>query len=56
MANMSYCRFENTVSDLQDCYDRMDDGDLSESETQARIRLIRLCIRIVSDYEYEVQA
>jgi len=20
MANMSYCRFENTVSDMQDCY------------------------------------
>jgi len=24
MANMSYCRFENTVKDLRDCADHID--------------------------------
>jgi len=38
MSNMSYCMFENTSSDLQDCIDKMmhaesfNDMDLSESE------------------------
>ena len=50
MGNMSYCRFENTVSDLQDCYDAMDERDLSESETKARRRLIDLCVDIARDY------
>ncbi len=36
MGNMSYCRFENTLGDLQDCYDNIDDPDLSESEKRAR--------------------
>ncbi len=26
MPNMSYCRFENTVIDLQDCVDALNDG------------------------------
>ena len=55
MPNMSYCRFENTASDLKDCYDHMDDGGLSEDEQRARKRLIKLCVRIASDYEYEVK-
>jgi len=25
MSNMSYCRFENTASDLQDCLDAVED-------------------------------
>lgn len=33
MANMSYCRFENTFSDLEDCRDALDRGDsLSKRE------------------------
>ena len=48
MANMSYCRFENTLRDLRDCYDNMDGYDLSESEFYARKRMIELCIEIAS--------
>jgi len=56
MANMSYCRFENTVSDLQDCYDNMDlNGDASEHEQRARTRLLLLCKSIVDDYEGEIE-
>lgn len=43
MSNMGYCRFRNTVQDLEDCADHMDDQDLSEEEVQARKRLINLC-------------
>lgn len=48
MANMSYCRFENTYHDLLDCEDHFGDkpndesGDeysLSESETKYRNKL-----------------
>jgi hypothetical protein len=52
MANMSYCRFQNTVQDLQDCYDHLDDDDLSEAEQEARKRLLKLCQQIVGDAEW----
>jgi len=43
-------RFEKTVDDLQDCYEHMDDVDLSTYEIAARQRLIRICIDIVTDF------
>lgn len=51
MSNMSYCRFENTLKDLDDCYENMGD-DLSDSPTeeQARKELIELCKSIVEEY------
>lgn len=53
MGNMNYCRFENTSHDLMDCYDNMDAEGLSYGERLARWRLIRLCVKIVADYEDE---
>lgn len=53
MANMSYCRFENTFKDLQDCYMNMDDAN-STSEQKYRDSLIQLCKDIVSEYGDEV--
>lgn len=51
MSNMSYCRFENTLADLRDCYENMDNSkDLSESEQKARLKLIKLCDSISADY------
>ena len=47
--NMGYCRFQNTLGDLHDCYERMDD-DLSDEETAARMRLIEVCMDIVENY------
>jgi hypothetical protein len=48
---MSYCRFQNTLGDLQDCEEALDDGaELSKEEEQAKAELIKLCKRIVSDY------
>ena len=57
MGNMAYCRFENTSSDLSDCYDHMEDDieDFSTHEARARKRLIRLCIKIADDYRDEIE-
>ncbi len=55
MSNMSYCRFQNTLNDLDDCYNNIDDDDLSIDEERARIKVIRLCIDIADDYRYEVE-
>ena len=43
---MSYCRFENTLSDLKDCYNHIDDDNLSREEERAREELIELCCNI----------
>ena len=56
MANMSYCRFENTASDLDDCLDQLieavDEGMSlkqfyaslsSDYERNALRRMIQLC-------------
>lgn len=50
--NMSYCRFENTLRDLQDCAEHLH-ADLSgsASETRARRRLIELCQEIIDEIE-----
>ena len=50
MANMGYCRFENTLRDLRDCYSNMDSDDLSQSEFYARKQMIELCWDIYSEY------
>lgn len=49
MANMSYCRWENTYNDLNDCADHVNDDDLSKSEGNYRIRLIHLCKSILDE-------
>ena len=49
MANMSYCRFENTYKDLCECYNNMENVN-SESEKRYRQHLIQLCQNIVDEY------
>jgi hypothetical protein len=54
MSNMSYCRFENTLHDLQDCYEAMkNDRSISTSEKLYRERLIKLCKQIADNFETE---
>lgn len=43
MPNMSYCRFENTFRDLQECECHILDESLSDSEAVYRKKLIELC-------------
>ncbi len=43
---MSYCRFENTLKDLRDCYYHWDNAEGSDIEKKARERLLKLCKEI----------
>ena len=58
MANMSYCRFENTLSDLEDCYEDMEFGkdfsELSLTEQEARNELVALCKKIAEQFDEEL--
>jgi len=50
MGNMSYCRFENTARDLQDCVRAIENGDVydfSQWELAGFEKLIRLANEIV---------
>jgi hypothetical protein len=51
MANMSYCRFHNTLQDLRDCLSAITDNDLSPAERKERIKLVNVCREIVDEYE-----
>ena len=49
MANMSYCRFRNTLSDLNECYSNIE-NETSEEEEKAKEALIKLCKKIAHLY------
>jgi len=54
MSNMSYCRFQNTLSDLRDCYRYIEEPEtLSEDEKGAREALIEMCREIASLFPEE---
>ena len=56
MPNMSYCRFENTVNDMQDCLNAIEDNecnDLSEYEIKALQHFLELG-RVIVDYEDDI--
>ena len=55
MANMSYCRFENTLRDLRDCYYNMDNDNLSKSEFYARKQMVEMCINIANHHNYIIE-
>ena len=51
MANMSYCRFENTLNDLNDCLNEMENGienTLSRTESRSFAELVEIC-RLISE-------
>lgn len=54
MSNMSYCRFQNTVRDLQDCLAHIEDTDLSMEEFLARECLLRV-VAAISEIEDDCQ-
>jgi len=58
MGNMSYCRFENTFNDLQDCYEALGENsldELSETEKKYAIKLIKMCRNIADDFLDEAE-
>jgi len=58
MSNMSYCRFENTARDLEDCLDVIQNGEIndlgSQYEVDALEQLLDLCRDVVA-YKDEIQ-
>jgi hypothetical protein len=52
MANMSYCRFRNTLNDLRDCEGNFDNINSMEELVAAK-RLLKLCQQIVDSVDME---
>jgi len=58
MANMDYCMFEKTHSDLQDCYDKLTDkGGVEQAQNDANKyekpyirKLVELCKSIADEF------
>jgi len=52
MSNMSYCRFQNTARDFQDCLQAIDNGcSLSPEEQEAMMRLVDMAYQLVDAAE-----
>lgn len=57
MANMSYCRFENTSGDLRDCVGAMQEAydlqemDLSKYERNAMKYMRELCEQFIEEHD-----
>ena len=59
MSNMSYCRFQNTLYDLQDCDNAIEMGesrgeDISSSELSALMEMRDLCDYFVENLSEEI--
>jgi hypothetical protein len=50
MSNMSYCRWENTLNDLQDCVDSFHEGVSNEYETRARRQMMEVAEELLRLY------
>ena len=58
MPNMSYCRFENTTKDMQDCLYAIEEGDtrdLSRYEASALREFLDLADEI-KQYQSDIEA
>lgn len=52
MANMSYCRFHNTLGDFEDCVNALDtQKELSRSEQNAAFWLIQKARQLAEQFE-----
>ena len=51
MANMSYCRFENTFNDLIDCFDNIWEEAENDRDERARKQMIRFLKERIDEIE-----
>lgn len=52
MGNMGYCRFNNTLSDLEDCRDALREGNISSlAEKRKAKRLLKVCREIADNFD-----
>ena len=54
MANMSYCKFENTLSALKQCADGWQEESNNPREIKSRKFLIELMVELLQEEGYEV--
>lgn len=52
MANMSYCRFENTYHDLLDCLQNISE-ETNDRDERFRKRMIDILVKMVENCESE---
>ena len=52
--NMSYCRFQNTLCDLRDCANNLDNVS-SDDEKKARKQMIALMVEMLESVGYTVE-
>ena len=55
MSNMSYCRWENTLSDLEDCVESFHNGVANRDEASARKRMMAVAEELLSLYRSEME-
>ena len=46
---MSYVRFENTLEDLEDCYENINDFEMSNYELKCGNKMITVCRNIIKN-------
>lgn len=52
MANMSYCRFNNTLRDLEDCREALENQNISSlAEKRKAKRLLKVCREIADNFD-----
>ena len=61
MSNMSYCRFRNTLYDLQDCTNAIESGELTDegidsSELSALMEMRDLCEYFIGNLSEEIDS
>ena len=54
MGNMSYCRFENTMSDLRECIRYIDHEAENDRDEAARQEMLELFREIYEDWDGNV--
>jgi len=52
MTNMSYCRFRNTLNDLEDCMEYINEKCENEEEERARERMQDIIINYAEELKY----
>ena len=52
MGNMAYCRFRNTVKDLEECKEALENEDIESAEEKKKAKaLIELCREIANSFD-----
>ena len=54
MPNMSYCRFENTMRDLRDCLNHINNEAENNHDEEARWEMIQLFTEVAEEFDGNV--